>query len=122
MAAPVFNTLIGGAFTDALGNALANGYLLFTLSDDSDQGGSSADTLVCAGFTVRVPLDVNGNVVGSLTTPTFTLWTNDQLDTGTFYTVEAYTSQGELVWGPNSQTILSTPTPYNISAWTPGRV
>jgi hypothetical protein len=42
--------------------------------------------------------------------------------TGTFYMVSAYSASGTLVWGPNPQSILSLPSPFDIGAWIPGKV
>lgn len=108
--------LSGGAFQDVQGNKLASGYLLMTLSQDASV--SSPASQIAAGYTVKILLDANGNV--STTTPQY-VWPNDVLSpTNTFYSVNAYTANGELVWGPNSEQVLSSPSPYDIGAWTPG--
>jgi hypothetical protein len=58
-----------------------------------------------------------------VTSPAQYLWPNDVITpANTFYTVSAYTSAGQLVWGPNSQQVLSSPSPYNIGPWVPGTV
>jgi hypothetical protein len=109
--------LIGGAFQDCAGNALANGYLLFVLSQDGVVNGS---TQIASGREIKISLDSNGNVV---TSPAQYLWPNDVIiPSDTFYTVSGYTSAGQLVWGPNAQQVLSSPSPYSISAWIPGTV
>jgi len=108
------NQIIGGAFQDIEGNPLANGYLLFELSQD---GTANTSTLVCAGRVIRVPLDANGNIK---TSPTYSLWPNDVLTpSNSFYAVTAYTSSGVKVWGPNVQQVLSSPSPFNVGAWVP---
>lgn len=108
------NQLAGGAFQDSEGNLLANGFLLFQLSQD---GIANGGTLVCAGHVIRVPLDANGNVQSS---PSFSLWPNDVLTpSGSFYLVTAYTATGVKVWGPNAQQVLSSPSPYGLGLWVP---
>lgn len=109
--------ITGGSFQDPRGAPLASGYLLFKLSQDAQVNGSEE---VSSGETLKVPLDANGNIV---TSPIQSLWPNDVLlPANTFYMVSAYTAQGQLVWGPNAQTVLSTPSPYNVGAWVPGIV
>lgn len=111
------NQLTGGAFQDVEGNALADGYLLMQLSQDSQV---NTNTAISAGVVVKIPLDVNGNVI---TSPTYNVWPNDaMLPLNTYYRVSAYTAVGQLVWGPNAQQVLSTPSPYNVGGWVPGSV
>jgi hypothetical protein len=107
--------LTGGAFQDPEGNLLANGFLLMELNQDAQVNTS---TEVCAGFVLKILLDANGNVAAS---PAQYVWPNDVLSPGnTFYTVTAYTAQGQLVWGPNTQLVLSSPSPFDIGKWVPG--
>lgn len=109
--------LEGGAFQDAAGNPLADGYLLMRLSQD---GVVNSDEQVASGIELKIALDSSGNVV---TSPAQYVWPNDVITpSGTFYTVSAYTANGELVWGQNSQMVFSTPSPFNIGAWVPGAV
>jgi hypothetical protein len=109
--------LSGGAFQDVAGNPLANGFLLMRLSQD---GQVNTSTEVCAGWVFKVLLDASGNVSSS---PPQSVWPNDVISpSGTFYNVSAYSAEGQLVWGPNAQQVLSTPSPYNIGAWIPGSV
>lgn len=111
------NQLSGGGFQDALGNPLALGYLLFMLSQDAQVNGS---TQIAAGFTVKIDLDSGGNITSS---PAQSIWPNDVLSpAGTFYLVSAYSANGQLVWGPNAQQVLSSPSPYNIGVWVPSIV
>jgi hypothetical protein len=113
------NQIIDGTFQDIQANPLANGYLLFQLNQDGTTSDSSGDTLVCSQYTIKVPLDSNGNVV---TSPTYSLWPNSLLSpSGSFYTVSAYSAKGQLVWGPFSQIIPTSPSPFNIGTWTPGK-
>lgn len=85
--------IINGAWQDAGGNPLANGYLTFRLTTDAQSG-----IQVCAGRLVTVPLDVNGNISG-----TVEIWPNSDLTpAGTTYAIIAYTAQGQPVWtNPN---------------------
>lgn len=111
------NQLSGGAFQDAIGTVMANGYLLMELSQDSLVNGN---TQVVAGRTIRINLDGSGNVVAS---PAQSIWPNDVLTpSGTFYNVSGYNQNGQLVWGPNAQQVLSTPSPFNIGVWIPADV
>jgi hypothetical protein len=111
------NQITGGAFQDPEGNPLANGYLTFEISQ---AGLVNTNTAVCSERLITVPLDSSGNVVVSTV---YSLWPNDVITpSGTFYHVSAYTSKGQLVWGPNAQTVLSSPSPYNISVWIPGKI
>lgn len=85
--------IVGGAWQDNEGNPLANGYLTFRLNTDavSCNGGQAA-----AGRLVTVPLDANGNIVGS---PTTAIWANGNLTpAGTTYSIIAYTAKGQPVW------------------------
>jgi len=112
------NNVTGGLWQDTEGNLLSNGYLLFELSQDCIVNGT---TMVCAGFVINVPLDINGSVVSS------PLWPVDLLtplypNLPLFYTVTAYSALGQKVWGPFPQSVLSTPSPYNIGLWIPGKV
>ena len=111
------NQLTGGAFQDSEGNSLANGYLLFELNQDSTV---NTNVQVCSGTTIKIPLDSNGNVV---TSPTYSLWPNDVISpSGSFYTISAYAASGQKVWGPNPQSILSSPSPFNLGALIPGKI
>ena len=111
------NQIEGGAFTDSEGNPLSNGYLLFTLNQD---GIVNTNTKVCSGSTIKVPLNSSGSVAAS---PVYSLWPNDVITpSGSFYTVTAYDSNGQLTWGPNSQSVLHAPSPFIISTWVPGKL
>jgi hypothetical protein len=109
------NQITGGAFQDALGNVVANGFMIFQLSQDAQVNGT---TQLGAGREITINLDSNGNVAA-----TQSLWPNDVLSpANTFYNVSVYTANGQLVWGPNPQQVLSTPSPFNIGAWVPASV
>jgi hypothetical protein len=111
------NQIVGGGFQNAIGAPLANGYILFELSQDAQV---NTTTQIAAGFTVNIPLDASGNVV---TSPVQSVWPNDVLSpAGTFYNVSVYSANGQLVWGPNAQQVLSTPSPFVIGTWVPASV
>ena len=117
MPASTVNQIVGGSFQDSEGNLLANGSLLFELSQD---GVVNTHTKVCAGYTIHVPLNSSGSVASS---PVQNLWPNDVLNpSGTFYTVTAYSASGERVWGPNYQSVLHTPSPFDLGAWVASKV
>lgn len=107
--------LTGGAFQDISGNPLAYGYLLFSLSQD---GQVNSTTQIAAGKVIKFLLDANGDIQ---TSPPQYIWPNDVITpSGTFYYVSAYTAEGQLVWGPNAQQVLSSPSPYPVGNWVPG--
>jgi len=108
------NTIIGGAFSDFQGGPLANGYLVMELSHDAQQTDTPGE--IVAGLKIRVPLDNNGNVAG-----TVLVWPTDQLlPSGNFYIVNAYRSDGTKAWAyPQNLTVPSSPSPYNIGNWVP---
>jgi hypothetical protein len=113
--------LSGGAFQDALGNVVANGYIIMQLSQDAQVTGASPEIQITAGRTLKINLDSSGNINAS---PAQSVWPNDVLTpANTYYIVSVYTAAGQLVWGPNSQQVLSSPSPYDVGAgWSPARV
>ncbi len=111
------NALTGGSFQDSLGDLLVNGYLIMQLSQDAQVNGT---TQITAGSKIRINLNSSGSVS---TSPNQSVWPNDVLSpSGTFYIVTAYSANGQLVWGPNPQQVLSTPSPFDIGAWVPAAV
>jgi hypothetical protein len=107
------NPIIGGGFQDILGTPIANGYLLFELSDSASV---NTTTKIAAGFTVKINLDSSGNIVAG-----GQIWANDVMTPATtFYSVSAYSAQGQLVWGPNAQQVLTDPFGFDLGTWTPG--
>lgn len=111
MASPI--QLTGGGFQDFAGNPLANGYLEFTLSTDTNVGG----IYVCSGVTVRVQLDAEGNVQES---PAQNIWGNDAMSPVSYYRVTGYAANGQPVWGPNNQKITGSGT-FELGMWIPNR-
>jgi hypothetical protein len=106
--------ITGGAFQDAEGNVLANGYLTFELNQDCEV---AATGQICSGIVLNVPLDSSGNVSG-----TVLIWPNDQLSpTNNYYTVTGYTAAGQLAWGPNVQQVLGA-SPFSLNNWIPNQV
>lgn len=93
------NTLPVTQFTDLAGSALANGYLLVSISTDVQ---TPTGQLGCRRV-VRVDLDASGNVSG-----TALFWPNASLaPTGTVYVLRAYTNAGQLALGPIYVTVIS---------------
>ena len=109
--------LTGGNFQDTQGNVLNLGYLTFTLSQDAQ---ANSTTEICAGREIKILLNSSGSIS---TSPAQYMWPNDVLTpANTFYVVRGYTSAGQLVWGPNSQQVLSSPSPFDVGAWQPNSV
>ena len=109
--------LIGGAFQSTTGVPLAGGTLTFVLSQDAQVTVGSTTEEVCSGIEIIISLDENGNAV---TTPPQLIWGNDVLSpANTFYTVSAYSAEGQLAWGPNYQQVTGSPT-FNLGGWVPG--
>ena len=107
-------TLTGGGFQDCLGNPLSYGTLVLQLSQDAIV---NSNMYICASDTITINLDEDGNVSN---TPIQIVWQNDAMTPNTtFYYVTAYSFTGELVYGPNNFQVLSTPSPYPLSAWIP---
>jgi hypothetical protein len=114
---PINNQIVGGNFTDPSGAPLALGYLVFQLSQDEQ---SSIPGQITAGRKIQVALDTNGNIPVS---PAVYLFANDALNpANSYYTVWAYSATGQLVWGPQVQQVLSSPSPFNANAWVPNSI
>lgn len=111
--------IIGGAFQDGLANALAGGWLTFELSQDAVANSGTPDVAqLVSGYKVQINLDSTGNVPSS---PEAFIWPNNVLaPSGTFYSVSAYSKVGQLVWGPNPQSVTDDD-PFDIGTWVPGR-
>ncbi len=101
--------LTGGAYQDFGANPLANGYLTMALSHDEQE--PSGPSQVVGGLVLKVPLDGNGNVSG-----TVNIWPNDVLSPAcSYYVVNAYKSDGTQAWkAPQFYTIASSPNPLNL--------
>lgn len=114
--------LVGGAFQDAEGNVLANGYLELILNQDNAVVGSGNIT---AGVTLRVQLDSDGNAASSTSTPSATnqfIWGTDVMVVpNAYYRVTGYTANGQTAWGPNNQQIQGSGT-FDLGTWTPNQV
>jgi hypothetical protein len=98
-------------FTDTSGNPLSFGYALIHLGDD----GNVPDGLICNRSVLRANLDANGNMI---TVPQ--VWNNTSiLPIGTYYVLTAYTTSGELVFGPIKVTITLIPQTATVvgTAW-----
>lgn len=104
------NTLTSGAFQDAAGNVLSNGYLVFELSHDELDTTTGAQ--ICAGLLRTATLDNTGSIAG-----TFTIENNDTMTpAGSFYTVMAHRSDGVKAWRSVQYVqVVSTSSPFNLS-------
>jgi len=108
------NQLVGGNFSTFLGQPLSSGYLILELSHD---GQGSGNTQIVAGTKTTVPLDMTGNVAG-----TVSVWANDTLPpAGSFYWGEIHASDGRIVSSPQriKLTVTSSPSPFNLGSWVP---
>jgi hypothetical protein len=109
------NTLTGGAFQDAAGNVLANGYLKMKLNMDAVVTGTGPQ--IAASSELTITLDSSGNIAAAQQ-----VWPTDQLTpTNALYVVSAYTAKGQLVWGPQYVTVTTAPSPFDVKAWVPTR-
>ncbi len=78
------------------GNPVINGYVLIRLNDD----GSASSEQIQSNFT-KLALDSSGNLVGS---PLF--WPNAEINpTGSYYIIQVYEANGQLVSGPSRVTV-----------------
>jgi hypothetical protein len=111
------NQIIGGSFQDAAGNPLANGTLVFELSQDEQ---SPTPGQVGASRKIQVSLDSSGNVPSS---PPVYVWANDSLNPlNSFYRVTAYSAIGQPIWGPQNQQVPSSPSPFSLGNWVPNSI
>lgn len=109
--------LIGGAFQDAEGAVLANGYLKMKLSQD---GSVPSIGSICSGVEVTIKLNSSGSVDTS--TPQY-VWGNDQIfPANSFYRVTGYTAQGQPAWGPNNQQVVGNGGTFDVGTWVPNQV
>lgn len=109
------NRIIGGAFQDAEGVPVASGYLTLELCSDTQSTNPLAQ--VVGGLEIRIPLDNNGNIADDAE-----VYANDTLNpASTCYLVEVFKNDGTRAWkSPQYQQVLSSPSPFDITAWTPG--
>lgn len=106
------NQITGGAFQDCAGNPAALATLSIKLNQDSHiaSGGQLA-----AGSTLKVPLDGNGNVSG-----TVSIWPTDQLSpAGAQYIFSVVTATGQPIYGPQAFSIPSAPSPFDLGTLVP---
>ena len=108
--------LIGGPFTDSELNVLALGSLVMELSQDEKISTTAGQA--CGGIKITIALDASGDVV---TSPAqFVLPTDQLVPAGAFYTVWAYSAEGELSWGPNYNLLVPTGGgTFNVNDWIP---
>lgn len=109
--------LIGGAFQDAEGEVLANGYLRLFLNQDENVAGAGN---ICSGPYVQIQLDEFGNVSEE---PRQYIWANDQmLPVNSFYRVYGYKENSQLAWGPNNQQVSGSGGTFDVGQWVPNVV
>lgn len=110
--------LVGGPFQDALGNPLSNGYLVFQLQHDAVALNSGQ---IMGNMSVRVPLDINGRIQGTVVGAPVFIWPNSALlPAGGNYIIWAYDSVNKLAWdNPQIQQVGSA-NPFNVNTWVPG--
>lgn len=108
------NRISGGHFQDSEGVPLANGYITMELCTDAQA--TSGPSQVVGGLVLKINLDNNGNVAD-----TIHVWPNDTLNPpNSCYLVDAFKQDGTRAWKtPQYQSVLSTPSPYDISVWVP---
>jgi|ERR1700728_1592505 len=98
-------SLSGGHFQDGAGNLNSNGYLILTLSHDSNIQvlGGPTGVQVYAGIPIKVRLDNNGNIVPNQ------IWPNSLLTpSGSYYLAKLYNNSGLEIWMAPQQWALTT--------------
>ncbi len=108
--------LTGGAFQSLNGTALSLGYLVFTLSHDSNISvlGSPTGQQVVSGSSVKIFLDMNGNVQNQ------SIWANSVLTpAGSFYLVRLFNSNGLAVWATPQNWTLPYQATINLGSISP---
>lgn len=95
------------AFTDAQGNPIANGYIVFNLSGPAN--------IIAGGEIVPVPPITITLTVNGFVTPGQKIMGNDELQpTGTYYIVKVFNDNNVLVRGPQKW-ILSGAAPIDLA-------
>lgn len=118
--------VIGGKFQDAEGNPLALGYLTLDLNQDENILSTAS---VCAGVEITINLDDNGSAISTTSTPTGAnqfVWANDIMTPiNSYYRVRGYNANGQQVFGPNNQQIISGGiggSTFDLGTWVPNTV
>lgn len=96
--------LSGGMFQDGAGNPNSNGYLILTLSHDSNVQvlGGPTGVQVYAGVPIKVRLDNNGNILPNQ------IWPNSLLTpSGSYYLAKLYNNSGLEIWSAPQQWALN---------------
>lgn len=110
--------LIGGPFQDALGNPLSNGYLIMQLLHDAVALNTGQIT---GNISIRVPLDINGRIQGTVGGAPVFVWPNVALlPAGGNYLIWAYTSTNQLAWDNPQVQVVGNTNPFNVNVWIPG--
>lgn len=103
-------TIIGGAFQDAAGNALAGGKITFRLNTDAQVG----TVQVSSGIVTSLNLDSNGDVSGVVQ-----LWPNDQMTPSTAVYIMTVMKASGQVARSSQQVIPSGIGSYNLNTMIP---
>jgi hypothetical protein len=110
--------IIGGPFQDALGNPLSNGYLIMQLQHDAVALNTGQ---IVGNASVRIPLDINGRIQGTVTGAPVFIWPNSALlPAGGNYLIWAYDSANRLVWDNPQVQVVGATNPFNVNVWVPG--
>ena len=110
--------IIGGPFQDALGNPLANGYLIFQLQHDAVALNSGQ---IMGNMSVKVPLDGAGRIQGTVSGLPVLIWPNAALlPAGGNYIIWAYDVSGKLAWDNPQIQVVGNTNPFNVNTWVPG--
>lgn len=105
--------VVGGNFQSAMGVALSNGWLTLYLSHDENVQLPASQ--IPAGIPVKIWLDNNGCAA-----PNQSIWTDDLLNpSGSYFTVEAYSSQGLKVWAAPQYWTLASGSPIDLGSIVP---
>src|SRR5882672_3455152 len=105
-------TIFGGAFQTSAGEVMSNGTLLFELSHDEQETGTTPPGQVVSGLKVRVSLDSKGNVPLA---DNIQLWSNSELlPSGSFYILRGWDETGTDAYGPQFITIPDDNPPYDL--------
>jgi hypothetical protein len=105
--------LIGGGYSDFLGNPLANGYLVMKIEPNLEVY-TAGEEILEGGISFRIKLDANGDCL-----PAQYVFSNSVLNPGSVYRVRAFAADGTTASAPQYFTVPSMSATYNISNWVP---
>ncbi len=108
--------LVGGSYQSFLGNPLANGYLLMSLTNPVEIYTLGSDVIEGNDIRFKITLDSNGNVSQ---TPAQYVFSTSSLTPACTYTVQAYAADGTTASAPQIVTVPNTSVAYDVSQWIP---